>query len=495
MPPLPDREANPAGGRPRGFLWLAGAAWLALATAIGARLAGLAADDFYITYRYAQSFAAGRGLVFNPGERVFGVTEPAHALLLGLLRAATGVPVPQLGTIVTGISLLGIALLLAAEARSRGLLAEALFAGTLLVASSFLWVNQGAAAPTALLALVAAARAADRHPLGAGLLAGLAVWFRPDAALGVLILAALLWGEARRPPWRFLLGAGVAGAAGALLAGWWFGAVWPQTLAAKRSAATGEVMGSARWSFWPRMAPLLPRHFGRFWPGLLTVAALGQAALLARWGRAARLLSLFALALVPIYPLLGVPFFPWYAVPCVIAGLYGLAAVLGLVRAAPRLPPRLAAGLAALLALALGLLILIPGGRRIRGYEWPARFEASEQAGRWLRERTPAGSSVACLEVGVLGYTADRRVVDLLGLVTPASLPYVARGDLAGALLVQPTDYVALPERLGMQRAFASRWFRRAYAEVARFEDRKDNGRLILYARRPGSRLPPPRAR
>jgi len=33
-------------------------------------------EDSYITYSYAQSLAAGDGLVFNPGERVLGTTTP-----------------------------------------------------------------------------------------------------------------------------------------------------------------------------------------------------------------------------------------------------------------------------------------------------------------------------------------------------------------------------------------------------------------------------------
>src|SRR6185295_2059959 len=90
MPPLPDREANPAGGRPRGFLWLAGAAWLALATAIGARLAGLAADDFYITYRYAQSVAAGRRAKEPEQQRVRRLGDAEDPLARIEHQAATG---------------------------------------------------------------------------------------------------------------------------------------------------------------------------------------------------------------------------------------------------------------------------------------------------------------------------------------------------------------------------------------------------------------------
>lgn len=42
-------------------------------------------DDSYITYRHAQNLVLGRGFVFNPGERLLGTTAPLHGLLLGLL--------------------------------------------------------------------------------------------------------------------------------------------------------------------------------------------------------------------------------------------------------------------------------------------------------------------------------------------------------------------------------------------------------------------------
>lgn len=42
-------------------------------------------DDPFITYRYAANLLAGRGPVFNVGERVEGFTSPLHLLLMALL--------------------------------------------------------------------------------------------------------------------------------------------------------------------------------------------------------------------------------------------------------------------------------------------------------------------------------------------------------------------------------------------------------------------------
>src|SRR6266446_1941953 len=44
-------------------------------------------EDALISLRYARNLAAGLGLVYNPGEHVFGATTPLHVLLLAALSA------------------------------------------------------------------------------------------------------------------------------------------------------------------------------------------------------------------------------------------------------------------------------------------------------------------------------------------------------------------------------------------------------------------------
>jgi hypothetical protein len=85
--------------------WWAHAAALALITAIVAYLArglwGWTYDDAYIIYRYARNFAAGLGLVYNPGEPYLGSSSAGYTLLLALLhRAAPALDFPALGSAV-----------------------------------------------------------------------------------------------------------------------------------------------------------------------------------------------------------------------------------------------------------------------------------------------------------------------------------------------------------------------------------------------------------
>lgn len=498
--------------RARRTLLAAALGWLALAALFAWRLAGVTADDVYITYRYAQNLARGGGLVFNPGERVFGVTEPAVALVLGALHAATRLPIPGLGALLTAAGLWTVAWLLAREGAERGRLPEALAGGTLMVTSGFIWGNHGAAGPVVVALLLAAARWGSARPWLAGVLAGLAAWFRPDAAVGITLLGLLLWAESRRPPWRYAAAALGVIALGALLAWAWFGTLLPATLAAKRFHAArnpGSWLGYR--NFWIALRGHLGWVSGPWVGPLALLGAAGTFPLWRRSGRAGRLLAANGLALALIYPVLGVPFFAWYLIPSWIAVLYGVAFLGGeMIRRLSRgRPPlggrpadlavRLTAGGAALLLVLTVASLAWATARawRLQGSgHW--RLEIYRPAGEWLRAHAPSGASLAFHEVGIVGFYSERRVDDLLGLVSAHALPYAREGDVVGAFLARPGDYFLGHPYAdgGVMGGIASRpWFRDGYEEAARLRGGGQGERwIVIWRRRPGAALPPPRA-
>lgn len=505
------------------------ALWSLIAATAVAGLAGRSLDDFFITYRYADNLASGRGFVFNPGERVFGLTAPGHGLLLAAAGGLSGIPVDRLGTASTGAALVALAALLLVAAARRGRGAEAAASGTLLVLSTAIWSVHGAEGPVALAMLAAAALAAGRWPAAAGALAGFAAWVRPESALGAALLAVLLAGEgwwARRkaggadtaapersrlaaalgwPPLRFALAGAAMAALGVALAQVWFGEALPLPLTAKRWIA-GVIAAPTGSGFWPGAVPHLIRQLGAFWPYTLALAAAGLPALWHGGGRPARLLVLYALALGAAYPLLGVPFALWYAVPQLALVPYGLAFLAG---AAGRLAHRLVGPtgrgrrlVAAVVGLAVAALVLVQpvrsaapkAARWWAGRDTAPHFEGYRLAGLWAREHTRPGDAIACVEIGTLAYFADRPVEDLLGLVTPRSIPYVAEGDLLGAFLARPTELVVDRPRIHglMGQVVSRRWFPKAYAEAARLLEGTPN-EVVIYRRRPGAEIPPPR--
>ena len=41
--------------------------------------------------------------------------------------------------------------------------------------------------------------------------------------------------------------------------------------------------------------------------------------------------------------------------------------------------------------------------------------------GRWLARNTPRDASIAMVEIGIIGFYSERRIVDILGLVSPGN--------------------------------------------------------------------------
>lgn len=458
-----------------------GLLWSLLAVFSVWRFAGWTVDDFYITYRYAENLARGLGLVYNPGERVFGVTDPGLAVLLGLLRFVTRFPVEWLASALFAAALVGIALLLLREGQERGMAPEMTAGGTLLVGSSLLWANNGAAAPTALLMLFGGAAVVDRRPWLAGMLAGLAVAVRPDAGVGVALLGLLLLFEARRLPWRYGIAAAAAIFSAALLAGWWFGSPLPNTLGAKiEMAQAADVPAFGAQGFWTRAILPISRHFGPLWLLPVAVGLVGQWPLFQRSGRLGRLLVLYGGAQAILYPAIGVPFFSWYILPPVIALLYGIAAFAGSVGRGIGQERRWLAGLTGALLLAL----LLPGFARAafagyRSFVPPARLVAYREAGEWIRANSKPDEAIAYVEIGALGYYSERPLADLMGLVTPRVRPFLAKNDVVGGFLTGPTPWVVFHRRGRMAPIVQAPWFDRYYERVAEFED----GKLVVFRR------------
>jgi hypothetical protein len=73
------------------------------------------------------------------------------------------------------------------------------------------------------------------------------------------------------------------------------------------------------------------------------------------------------------------------------------------------------------LAIILMAVLLWPSmsGLRYAQTHPDPRLELYQTAGEWLHEYTPEQASVGALEIGILGYYAQRRIVDFAGLLQP----------------------------------------------------------------------------
>ena len=408
-------------------------------------LSSRAYDDPFITYRYAHNLARGLGFVYNPGERILSTTTPLFTLLLALLSFATS-DIPRLANLIGAISIALGGLLLWDLGRTwktpvagwTGLFLYPTFTLPLL--------TLGSETPLYLaLSLGAIAFYARRRYSAAAALAALATLTRPDGILVAVVLGAHFLLRIRKPvPWKALLIFVVLLVPWFVFAWLYFGYPLPVTLAAKQQQGTlavsqtfapgllwiiGWYIGS--WQYWLEAALAL---IGIYW--LVRKAP--------QWGL---LLAWTALYFVS-YSLLGVSRYFWYYAPLVpgyiaLVGL-GLDAIAhfiqsGSLRPSPKPPsdarietsqsqPVVQTRRSALRQnmpyLLTGVLLVSLTVTQLYdvyklGITSDPRAAAYRTVGEWLRDNTPSDSLISSLEIGIIGYYADRRVVDFAGLLQP----------------------------------------------------------------------------
>lgn len=450
---------------------------------IGRALRGVALDDPYVTYRYAENILSSLGPVYNPGERVLSTTAFGYALLLALLGALLpwlAMPAISNALSAAGLGLLALALYHLGARNERpeaGMAAAALTLLSPLLGSTF---GLETCLFLGLVGWTALELARGRGRVAA-LLGASATALRAD---GVLAFAVLLTCSALLAPPRALAWQTARGRVGALLArhgdvlaaggiyvalvvpyqlllAVLFGSPIPTTLAAKQAQATiagwPDYLGGlqALLSGWAAESPL-------YWVAAPLLVVGAGALRRERWAVGLVAWGLFQAA---AYQLLGVASYTWYYAP-----LMPAAAILVGVGAS-RLTRALGwPSLVALLFVTPIALAELQGLRALRAGVPEPRALAYQRVGEWLAANTPADARVAVMEVGIMGYYARRPMVDLLGLIRPETIEALRRQDFFWTIADGEADVVVLTGKnpLWFQFAQPEHWFHLFYAPAVR---------------------------
>ena len=396
---------------------------------------GFPLDDSWIHLHFARNLAEGRGFSYNPGVPVAGSTAPLWTLLLAAGAVVTG-PSLALAKTVGIVATIAAGVLARRAAAAWGALPSvALGAGVALVWSGPLtWGALSGMEVSLAAALVAGAllaHARDRTVLTA-VLVSLATLARPEAiVLAPALLVAKPLTVRRLVVFVAVLVVALAPFVAFCLAT--VGSPLPATAAAK---IEGGLIGWLAGGSDPARVALVERPwvFLTEWVRWLATThwllpiALGPA-LVALWWRPGRVLALPALTLVA-HPLAMALLAP-YRGPAFQEGRYSMHLLpLGLVALAvvtPRTWPR-AARAAVLAYLLLAVPALIPAATR---YGWAVQNINAMQVhlGQWLDRQLPRDARLAVNDIGAIAYFSRREIVDLMGLVTPAIIPYRREGE------------------------------------------------------------------
>jgi hypothetical protein len=397
------------------------------------------AEDFYITLRYAENVAHGKGMVYNLGERVLGTTTPFYTLFLALIAWLGMDPVfwgKAANILADGVS----CWLLFRLGRAAGLPGAGLVAAALLALSppNLTWSISGmetslvtAAGLAVLVAL------AEKRPVALGIGSAVVVLLRIDGLLLVLVALAAWWIRERRFPARptavFLL----LLFPWLLFATWYYGSPVPTSAIAKLT-----VYAWFAKSTFPNLQPFAYQMTHSLLHKVLVVGGL-----LGLWGAARQYKTLLPAAVWLVLYYAAMAFskgflFGWYYVPpspvyFLLAAvgwlhLWGCVSVWGYRRRQPdKLPqphtPTLPHFAAAALVLAFGLRAL-PSVKAQIAADQAVEDRLRRPIGEILRDWIMPGERLMLEPIGYIGYFSRARVLDAVGLVSPEVLPYFRRG-------------------------------------------------------------------
>ncbi len=435
-------------------------------------------DDPYITFRYARNLLSGRGFVYNTGQRVLSTTAPLYAFLLAGL-AAIWPDIPALSSALSALFLVVSAVLLYLLPVARGGRAVGLIAALLLSLSPDLIPTFGAETCAVVMLTLGGLVAYDRrrYSLSATLLAAL-VMVRPDGLLAAISVGITHLVARRSVPWRALvLWAALVGIWYAAL-WWYFGTPLPVTLVAKQQQGQMAISDSFAGGFLATVRTRLGLPL--FWlHGVLALVGLWRVT--TRSSHWVPLLLWTALYFIA-YSALGVSRYFWYYGPLAPAGAVlvaeGTVAVLS-ATSHLRLPRSVLGGAYGLVAIAL-LVPLLAQLVAVGSFDDP-RVETYAEAGRWLSEHTEPQASVGVLEAGIVGYYAERTMIDFAGLIQPEVARQLGpsstyEDSAAWAIQRYWPDYVLL-HATGFAQVTRSDWFRACYQPIRAFTH---NGGLYL---------------
>jgi hypothetical protein len=433
-------------------------------------------DDAWIHFRFAYNLARGDGMSYNPGIQTPGSTSPLWVVVLAGAYRLTGeflITSKVLGVIAYLAAIAGVYALSYLIRPQRGLaLLAALFAA---LSGRFVWAalsGMETALFAALMVWTIYLHLLYRHDTGwrqylPTVLVGLAMVTRPEAAALFLLTmvdrcAAITAPEGGstfpsvtfRRPTAGLLVHGlifVALIAPNLLFNYLTaGSLLPNTFAGQSLPQGGSPPTRASWLPDLDYMREAVRSFIRdnfmlalFVPYGVTLVVQSFAG--RRDGRRGSFIVLAWTLGLPVLAAFVAPnlrHHERYLMP--LLPLVALVGAHGLARAERLVPGgRLAFGLpgrtlkVAILPV-LVVLTLVVGIRETNG--WAVQFardvrnidEVNVALGYWLRENTPPDAVIAMHDIGATVFLSDRHVIDTVGLVEPAILPYIRRAGDAG---------------------------------------------------------------
>jgi hypothetical protein len=455
-------------------------------------------DDSFIFYPFVDNFVAGRGLIYNIGERAWGYSTVTYIFWLSAWRyLLPTVPLPDIAvrTNLLPFAAVCVAVYLLVLRYTQKRLLAAAAAAALMFNAALLGISTGGMETFLFMALAffSLLAAGAQKPFAAGLLAGLAVLTRIEG----LTLAPILFVLLRKPyraAFKMTAAMAISPLAWLVYARGFYGVYLPHSIIAKAR----PIYVLPRWDAGVRMIMNLGDLFSV--PGLIgglsvllflgwcTVACLKFQPYREKgaWTVPALFWGIFA-GYAYGNPLLFEWYYPQVFIPALVTAVLGIATIF---QSRVRMAYRAVGVICAVWVTTATVHGWMPQLRSDSSPNVPVssidsepgrlRCKTYREAAQWLNDKRGPGETVMAPEIGALGYYLKGSLIDALGLVSPEAIPYLptpASERLGGAYGSIPLAFVrdAQPEYIVTMPVFAEKnvlddpWAKSTYRAVTEF--------------------------
>lgn len=444
------------------------------------------ADDSFITFRYAENIASGKGFVYNQGERVLGTSTPLYTLLLAFL-VKLGLPIVLFARLVNVaadcITAVLIFLLLRQYRFGVATLAAFFY---VLFPRVVVWSISGMETSLYVLFIAASLCCYHKENFGlASLFLGLTFLTRVD---GIILGLALLLHYVlrhRRFPTKLVLGGLAVVLPWLVFSILYFGSPIPNSVPGKKALYSETVWETPQWIiFWEFL--FLKVKIG--WP-LLGLALAGAYRVLTK-ARSYTVILLWTILYFVFFFFAQTKIHIWYYVPFYLGYLmlvaFGVELVFekmericyrrgGVPSPGVGVLSRIAAYRTTLISavLILAALIYFQQLRRtvkLLAAEQIALESIHKEMGLWLSVNTQPTDTVCAEDIGYLGYYSGRYILDQDGLVSPSAVPFNEKRDRLGLLReYRPAYFLIGFSGPYFSQVIQSEWLKRDYRIQATF--------------------------
>jgi Gpi18-like mannosyltransferase len=455
------------------------------------------ADDSFITFRYAENLASGKGFVYNQGERVLGTTTPLYTLILALV-VKLGLPAVLLARLINigADCISGTLIFLLLKRFNSGTAALAAFS-FVVFPRVMVWSISGMETSLYMLFIAASLFFYYREKYDpASLFLGLAFLTRVDGAvLGIAMMIHFIIIH-RKFPARLVLGAFAVVLPWLVFSFWYFGSPLPNSVLGKRALYSATEWETPQWKI--------------FWEFLFLKVKIGWPLLLLALTGGFRILTKFKpYAIIVIWTVLYFLFFffgqtkmhIWYYVPFYLGYLilvaFGAEAVFEKTKTiiakssvVTSYKTNILSRITMVLISAVLVFAVLVYYQQLRrtvklvAIEQVALEGIQKEMGFWLRDNTLPTDTVCAEDIGYLGYYSGRYILDQDGLVSPQAIPFNRKKDRLGLLKeYRPAYFLIGLSGPYFSQVLESEWLKRNYRMAAAFDPRSislDRARVCL---------------